>query len=495
MIKKPLAILTTLLLPALSGIAAVRPMTLDEAIALARVNSVDAAVALNELRASYWQYRSYRADLLPEVNFNATVPAYSKRYSSYQNPDGSYNFVRSSNLELSGSLTMRQNVWLTGGSVSVQTSYDWLRQLGRGAYSRFMSVPVAVTLNQPLFAANTVKWNRRIEPVRYREAKAQFLSSTENVAMTAINYFFNLVLADENLKIARQNLANDEKLYEVALAKRSMGTISENDLLQLRLNVFNSRSALTEAETSRTASHFQLTSFLGIDDSAEEIIPVVPERLPHIDLNYNSVLQKALANNRFAYNQRRRQLQADYDVALARGNQRSVSVYAQIGLTGVGDRPADAYSPLRDNQIVEVGVSIPLLDWGKRRGKVKVAENNREVVENTLRKEATDFRQNLFVLVERFNNQQRQVEIAAVADTIADRRYRTNIETFMIGRISTLDLNDSQTARDNQHTSYYNALFAYWYYYYQIRSLALWDFVTDSPIDADFDRLIRNSLQ
>lgn len=495
MIKKPLAILTALLLPALSGIAAVRPMTLDEAIALARVNSVDAAVALNELRASYWQYRSYRADLLPEISFDATAPSYSKRYSSYQNPDGTYTFVRSSNLELSGSLTMRQNVWLTGGSVSVQTSYDWLRQLGPGAYSRFMSVPVAVTLNQPLFAANTVKWNRRIEPVRYREAKAQFLSSTENVAMSAISYFFNLVLADENLNIARQNLANDEKLYEVALAKRSMGTISENDLLQLRLNVLNSRSALTEAETSRTASHFQLTSFLGINDPGEEIRPVVPERLPHIDLNYDLVLQKALANNRFAYNQRRRQLQADYDVAQARGNQRSVSVYAQIGLTGVGERPADAYSPLRDNQIVEIGVSIPLLDWGKRRGKVKVAESNRRVVENTLRKEATDFRQNLFVLVERFNNQQRLVETAAMADTIADRRYRTNIETFMIGRISTLDLNDSQTARDNQHTQYYNALFSFWYYYYQIRSLALWDFIADSPIDADFDRIINNSLQ
>ncbi len=117
MIKKPLAMLLSLLLPALCGVAAARPMTLDEAIALARVNSVDAAMALNELRASYWQYRSYRADLLPELSFNATTPSYSKRYSSYQNPDGSYNFVRSGNLELSGSLTMKQNVWLTGGSV------------------------------------------------------------------------------------------------------------------------------------------------------------------------------------------------------------------------------------------------------------------------------------------------------------------------------------------------------------------------------------------
>lgn len=466
-------------------------MTLDRAIAIARVNSVDAAVALNELRASYWQYRSYRADLLPEVNFNATMPSYSKRYSSYLQSDGSYTFVRTSNLGLAGTLSMTQKLWFTGGSVSFQSSFDMMRQLGRGAYSRYMAVPAVLTLNQPVFAANSVKWNRRIEPVRYREAKALFLSQTETVAMSAISYFFDLVLADENLKIARQNLANDEKLYEVALAKRSMGTISENDVLQMHLNVLNSRSTLTNSETNRTNSHFRLTTFLGMDDDSVEIVPVVPERLPHIDINYDRVLVKALENNRFAYNQRRRQLEADYSVASAKGNMRSINVYAQVGLTGTGDHPSMAYSPLRDNQVVEVGVSIPLVDWGKRRGRVKVAESNRRVVENTLRQEAANFRQNLFVLVERFNNQQRQVEIAAMADTIADRRYQTNVETFMIGRISTLDLNDSQTSRDAQHSAYYYSLFNYWYYYYQIRSLALWDFVTDTSIDADFEKLIR----
>lgn len=470
-----------------------RSMTLEQAIEIARTGSVDAAVALNELRAAYWQYRSHRADLLPEVSFNATLPSYSRRYTSYLNSNGAYSFVRTSNLELKGSLSVTQNVWFTGGTLSLQTSLNLLRQLGQGAYSRYMSIPAVLTLNQPLFAVNTMKWNRRIEPVRYREAKAAFLSATENVAMTAINYFFNLILANENLHIARQNLANDEKLYEVAKVKHSMGHISENDLLQMHLNVLNSRSALTAAETDRTNAHFQLTSFLALDEADTEIEPVVPERLPHMDLDYTRVLDKALENNRFAYSQRRRQLQADYSVAQARGNMRRINLYASVGLTGTGDDPRRAYSPLMDNQVVEVGVSIPLLDWGKRRGQVRVAESNRQVMQNTLRREASEFRQNLFVLVERFNNQQQQVEIAALADTIAARRYSTNVETFMIGRISTLDLNDSQTARDSQHTRYYNALYTYWRYYYQIRSLALWDFATDSPIDSDFDRMIHKN--
>jgi outer membrane protein TolC len=74
---------------------------LNEAIAMARVQSVDAAVALNELKTAYWEYRTFRADLLPEVNLTGTLPNYNKSYGSYQNADGSYSFVRNSALGLS----------------------------------------------------------------------------------------------------------------------------------------------------------------------------------------------------------------------------------------------------------------------------------------------------------------------------------------------------------------------------------------------------------
>ena len=57
-----------------------------------------------------------------------------------------------------------------------------------------MSIPIALTLSQPLFGVNTVKWNRRIEPIRYQEAKASFLAETEQVAMRAINLLILVVM-------------------------------------------------------------------------------------------------------------------------------------------------------------------------------------------------------------------------------------------------------------------------------------------------------------
>ena len=91
----------------------VRRITLEEAITLARVQSVNAAVALNELKTAYWEYRTYKANLLPEVNFSATIPGYAKSYNSYQQGDGSYTFVRNNFMQMSGELSIDQNIWLT----------------------------------------------------------------------------------------------------------------------------------------------------------------------------------------------------------------------------------------------------------------------------------------------------------------------------------------------------------------------------------------------
>ncbi len=466
-------------------------ITLDEVIARARVNSVDAAVALDELRTSYWEYRSYRAELLPEVNFSATVPAYHKQYSPYMNESGSYSFVRNNYLQMNGEVSLSQNIWLTGGKVSLNTSLDFFRQLDGDKYNRFMSIPVALTLTQPIFGVNNLKWNRKIEPVRYEEAKAAYMSASEDVAIKAISYYFQLLMADENLLIARQNLENARKLYDVAKEKREMGRISGNDLLQMELNRLNAESELTDCESNRKSCMFQLRTLLDYNENTD-IIPETPSDVPTAAITYDDALQKALDRNKFAANLRRRQLEADYEVAKAKGNMRQISLFAQVGYTGTDRRFAGAYSTLKDNQVVEIGFEIPILDWGRRRGKVKVAESNRKVTESRLRQERADFAQNIFILVERYRNQLDQLDISRRADEIAAKRYATNVETFMIGKISTLDLNDSRTSKDEARREYINELYLFWNYYYQIRSLTLWDYALDSDIDTDIEKILKN---
>ncbi len=464
-------------------------LTLDDAIDMARVRSVDAAEALDELRTAYWEWRTFRADQLPEVTLNATAPAYTNQYSSYMNENGEYSFVRSKALEAQGELSVTQNVRLTGGTISLNSSLDFFRQFDGGSSNRFMTIPIALTFNQPIFGVNTMKWDAKIEPVKYAEAKAKFLSATEDVARLTVEYFFELIMSRENVEIARQNLDNAEKLYTVAVEKRKMGQISENDLLQMELNVLSARSSLTDYTSALKASMFQLRTFLDLEDDVE-IVPQIPTAVPHVEINYADALDKALSNNKFAKNMVRRQLEADYQVAKAKGNMREITLFAQVGYTGTDTQFAPAYNRLKSNVVAQVGFSIPLLDWGKRRGKVKVAESNRRVTESTLRRESMDFNQEIFLLVERFTNQQQQLDIAVRSDEIAQKRYATNVETYLIGKISTLDLNDSQVTKDESRREYVSELYKYWNYWYQLRSLTLYDWQNHDNINADIARLV-----
>ena len=108
-----------------------------------------------------------------------------------------------------------------------------------------------------------------------------------------------------------------------------------------------------------------------------------------------------------------------------------------------------------------------------------------------MRQQTLEFRQNIFISTEQFNNQAEQVRIAYEADTIARRRYHTNVETFKIGSISTLELSNAQTAKDEARQNRIAQLHNYWLYYYQIRSIALWDFEHGCELTTDMEKLIQ----
>ena len=118
------------------GVSAQQTLTLSEAIETARRQSVDAAVALNELKTSYWEFRTYRADLLPEVNFKGTLPDYRRSYSLYQSEDGTYKYIRDNSLQMSGEISVDQNIWLPGGKLSMNSSLQFVSPLNMPGASR-----------------------------------------------------------------------------------------------------------------------------------------------------------------------------------------------------------------------------------------------------------------------------------------------------------------------------------------------------------------------
>lgn len=465
-------------------------LSLLDAIRLAKDRSVEADVALQQLRAAYWRWRTYRAELLPGVNLAATLPNYQRAYSLYQQPDGSYNFIHSNVLRTAGRISVDQNIWLTGGKLSLVTSLEHINPLGTdGGSKHFMSIPISLALSQPIFGLNETKWNRRIEPIRYEEARRRFVTKTEEVSVNCIDYYFSALLAREELKNAETNLRNTAQLIEVAQAKRKIGKLSENELRAVEISYASVSSHILARRTSLRGAEMALNIFLGFqaDESVQLLLPADTLFSP---VSYERIMDLARANHPFVDEMKRRMLEAELALARAKAERTQIELTAQVGYAGRADNLSDAYGGrLQENTSISIGLRIPLLDWGRSRGRVRMAESNRRLEENLIRQEKERWQRQIFLLVENYNNQLQSLELAKRTDSIAQARYHTAVETFSIGAISTLDLNAAQDAKDLARTSLVEALHRYWSYYYHLRSLTAYDLMREEEIDIPNEEL------
>ena len=453
-----------------------RVISLEEAIRLAQEQSLDAMVAKSQLRAAYWQYRNYKADLLPNVKLAGTLPSFNRTLSSYLKEDGTYKYVSSNSISEQLSLSVTQNIPLTGGQLSLQSQLERVDQLDGNKETEYMSVPFNVVFSQPLVTANPLKWSMKIEPEKYKQARQQFAVSMESVSVQAISYYFDLLLAMINVNIDKQNLKSSEKLVQIAQGKRERGLISDNDLLQLKLNYLNASSSLIQTEQAYEQKMFALRNYLGYNDRVV-IVPEIPGECPEIEVTFKHVIELANRNNPFRYEVVCRLLEAQQQVAGAKaGRGVQADIYASIGFTGSDKNFKDTYNNLRNRESVSLGISIPLLNWGKGRGQVELARSREEIAKMQVEQDMQAFEQNVLTTVKQYQEQNRLNEIVRLADTVAQKRYKTAYETFVLGQISVLDLNTAQTEQDNARRTYISQLYSSWVYFYNLRKLTLYDF-------------------
>ena len=133
---------------------------------------------------------------------------------------------------------------------------------------------------------------------------------------------------------------------------------------------------------------------------------------------------------------------------------------------------------------------MPILDWGLGRGRYRMAQSSLELAQVQSQQAIVDFEQNLILDVEQFNLQKDQVAVAAKSDTVAMRMYEVTKQRFLIGKIAIIELNNADTKKDQNRRAFIQALQNYWNYFYNVRGLALYDFINRKPIETEFEKLL-----
>ncbi len=465
-------------------------LSLDEVINLAREQSTIAIMSRHRFRGSYWEYRTHRAKFLPRLNLESTLPSLTRAIERLPQDDGSDKFVERSLMNNSLNMRLNQNIPFSGGSIFMQSELERIDLLTKDGGTSYLTTPVSIGIRQPIRAYNAFKWERQIEPLKYEEAKKELLEAYERVSQQAVEYFFQLAVAQVNLQIAEVNYSNNDTLYQIARGRYNIGTIAENELLTMELSLLNAGTALNEAKMQLDINEFQLRSFLGFNETVA-IDLILPNKIPELEIEVAEALQQARQNSPDILEFERRLLEANRDVSQARAEKGiNANLFASLGLTQTAVDFSNAYVNPLDQQRITVGLEVPILDWGLGRGQYKMARSSQEVVRTNVKQDKIDFEQEVMLQVMQFNLQDDQLMIAAKADTIAQLRYDVSKERFRIGKISVTDLNIALAEKDDAKRNYLNTLRNYWSYFYNLRRLTLYDFQHDRPLEENFETLV-----
>ncbi|MBK7712113.1 MAG: TolC family protein [Bacteroidales bacterium] len=469
----------------------VKRLTFPEVIKLSEEQSPNALMAKHRFRASYWQYRTFVAQYRPSLILTGTTPDYSNSYDKVWNSStNGYDYQATNTISNLGSLALSQNIGFTGGTIYMNSDLTMFNDFENSS-KKYITTPLSIGLTQPLFRYNALKWQKKTEPLKFEAAKKTFLANIEAVHQQAVMIFFSLAQAQINKQIAEMNFSNADTLFRIAQGRYQLGTIAEDELLQMQLSYLNSETARKQADMNLRDREIRLRSFLGFNDNIR-IELIIPDEIPSIQVSTQEVFDLAMQNNPEMLNQQLTILTAQSSVAQAKAERGlNANLTASYGLRDQDPDMKLAYQDPNKQQRVRVGFTLPILDWGLGRGKYKMAQSSLELAQVQSNQAIVDFQQNLYLDVEQFNLQKSQVAIAAKSDTVAMKRYEVTKQRFLIGKIAVLDLNDADTRKDQNKRAYLQSLQDYWNYFYNIRSLTLFDFINRQPLETDYEKLIQ----
>lgn len=458
-------------------------LSLPEVIGLAQSDAPDVLIANTRLNNSYWRYQSFLADYKPQINLDATLPNLNRSISPITLPDGTDVFINRSLMSTSLDVRLQQQITATGGSIFAATGLERIDLFNKGSDNTkaYLSAPISIGFFQPLFAYNQLKWNKKIEPLRYSERTKEYAEEVEGVAFEAANLFFDVLIAQLNLEAAIQDKVNADTLFKISKGRFEVGKIAETELLQIELQSLNADAQVARAGLNVQTNTELLRNHLGIKEAVIFELET-PTTIPTFTIDAEKALKFARMNRSNSVNFERRLVQAEGEVEQAKKDRFNINLFGRFGLTQTAENFGNSFSDLLDQEVVNLGIQMPLADWGKTRANREIAASNLELTRVSIEQERVNFERDILIKVQQFDLVRNQVKLSKRAYEAGIKREDITRKRYLIAKIGITELNIAISEKEQARQNYVLALQKFWLAYYELRTLTLYDFATDRSL-------------
>lgn len=480
MIKRPIFyILFCILTTSLSG---QNSFTLETLLADVKAKSLQNLVSTSAWKMAEADMVFFKTSLKPQVSGRMKMPNFLRTSNAVTQPNGSTAFQPVFQNNASFSLLVEQAFLPTGGTFFVQTDIQRFDDFS-SKYKVFNGVPIRLGYTQSLIGYNPLKWNKIIAEKRWKTAQYQYSFDLESSFLNAITRYFDVLIAETNVAIATKNKEANEKLLLIADERLALGKISRDEKLQMETEYKNALMLESQAGLQLERSKLEIGNLFSenINNIQNLAVPTIDEK---VIVDETKSIALTLANAPALLEAERVISEAEMEKARRKAEWGiQINVFAAIGLARGSEIASEIYTNPFNEQQLNVSLSIPLVDWGRRKSTIKSADERIFQAKT----QAVQQKQQLTNLVRQrvFQINELQSRLAIQKDilSISEERYNISAERYIAGVLPITDLILSQRNKDQTRREYLRSLHDFFVAYYDLRRLTGYDFITQKPIN------------
>ncbi|GLR19864.1 membrane protein [Portibacter lacus] len=467
------------------------PISLQGALEIAESGSPSIQRSLLNIEQYQHNLRAERASL--KSRFSLTLEPFSYSNSRIFDNQFSQWFTNTETFSR-GTFQVEQPILKTGGSIGLYNTLSWrnnktaIANLSENSNKAF-SNNLYLTFNQPLFTYNRRQMALDELELNYENANLEYAIQRLTLEKTITSQFFDVYLAQLNLDIAKEELKNTSKNFEIIKMKVEANLLAKEELYQAELNFANAQLSIQDNELALANAEEMFKREIGID--LDEDIRLVTELdAQQVLVDLDRAVEYAL-NSRLELRQRRITIEKSFfEMERTKSmNEFRADVQLTLGIFGDNRNFGNVYESPTSNPSVGLSLNIPIWDWGERKERIQAVEVSIKSQKLELQEDEKQIRMDIRRAYRSVQTQMPRIEIARKNVENAERTYDINLERYINGDLSGIDLNQFQTQLSSKKIDLARSLINYKTQLLDLKILTLYDWEKQEPVSL---ALIRN---
>lgn len=466
-----------------TGSAGAVELTLDQALEIAFTKSPSIRQSELSLSISRHNLQAQQASLKSQFNLDLTPYYHSKSRRYYE--FGGY-FYDQTEEQSSASLSVRQPLKWTDATLSLTNDLAWRKTTGGvgvgDVSSETYSNNLYLSFSQPLFTYNRTKMQTRELELALENAQLNNAIQKLQIEFQVTQQFLNLYHSQRSVEIAEEEYKNATESYDIIASKVGAGISAQEELYQAELTQSTAQASVQNSRMNyeNALDNFKLLLGLPLEETISLTADITKFVVP---VDRQKAIEQGLAN-RMELRQRDIAIENALNNLIQTGAEDEFRADLQFtyGLIGTAEKFGDIFSDQTKNQTFGVSVTVPLIDWGRKKHRMAASEaqlENSRINYDEQRREIVAEIRSAFRSLE---NQKTQIDIAEQNVKNARLTYEINLERYKSGDLSSKDISFYQNQLSSEQLNEVAALISYKIALLDMKIRTLWDFTKNESV-------------